>query len=142
MSTITEIIDLLQELSGMNEINPTSDIFNDVGMVGDDFHEMIEKFTLKYRVDMTDYLWYFHTNEEGCDGVGGFLFPPPYKRVDRIPVTPAMLAEFADKGKWDIRYPAHKIPAKRYDLLVNQIVIGLFLVVVIMVSIIKLIRKV
>jgi len=79
-------------------------------IVGDDFHELIEKFAQTYSVDMTDYLWYFHCDEEGwrsylCD----FFFPPPYKKVKRIAVTPLLLTEFANKGKWHIQYPEHKI---------------------------------
>ena len=136
--TTKEIIGFLQDLSGMNKIEPTSDIFSDVGMRGDDFHEMIEKFTIKYSVDMTNYLWYFHTDEEsGWNSIGGLFFTPPYKRVDRIPITPTMLTEFADTGKWNICYPDHKISTRRYDLLVNQVVIGLFLIIVLIISISK-----
>jgi len=137
MPTTKEIVEFLQDLSGIDEIEPTSDIFNDIGLVGDDFHEMIEEFALKYSVDMTNYLWYFHTDEEGWNGIGEFFFSPPYKCVDRIPVTPTMLVEFANKGKWNIRYPNHKFPTRRYDLFLNQIVIGLFLIIVIIVTINK-----
>ena len=139
MLTTSEVIKFLQDLSGTKAVEPTSDIFNDIGMVGDDFHEMIEKFALKYSVDMTDYLWYFHTDEEGSsNSIGTLFFSPPYKCVDRIPITPAMLTEFANKGKWDISYPNHKIPTKRYDLIVNTTIIGIFLIIVMMVLISKI----
>lgn len=121
--TTTAIIKFLAELSGTDKINTHSDIFSDVGMVGDDFHGMIEKFAKQFSVNMEDYLWYFHCDEEG-QSIGANFFKPPYTRVNRIPVTPAMLTEFANTGKWSINYPEHNVPKKRYDLLINAIVVG------------------
>ncbi len=127
MYTVDEIIDFLTDLAGTDKINSDSDIFNDVGMVGDDFHEMIEKYSKKYSVDMSGYLWYFHADEEGSSSIGGAFFTPPYERVKRIPVTPLMLTNFANQRKWNIQYPEHTLPKKRYDLLVNTIIVGLVL---------------
>ncbi len=45
---------------------------------------------------MSNYLWYFHCNEEGTGSIGGMFFNTPYKSVNRIPVTPKMLTEFAN----------------------------------------------
>ena len=107
--TINDIIAFLIDLSKTDEINADSDIFGDVGMVGDDFHEMIEKYAKQFSVDMTGYLWYFHTYEEG-QSMGGNFIESPYERVERIPITPTMLLEFAIKGKGDIHYLPKKIP--------------------------------
>lgn len=126
MHKVDEIIVFLTDLAGTDEINPDSDIFNDVGMVGDDFHEMIEKYSKKFSVDMCGYLWYFHADEEG-NNIGGSFFTPPYERVKRIPVTPLMLTSFANLQKWDMQYPEHILPKKRYDLLVNTMLLGLVL---------------
>jgi hypothetical protein len=123
--SIDNIIKFIQDLSGTDKVQDNSDIFGDIGMVGDDFHEMIEKYATKYSVDMSGYLWYFHADEEG-QSIGGQFFAAPYERVKRIPVTPEMLKEFANKGKWDIQYPEHKLPKKRYDLLINRLIFGLF----------------
>ena len=122
MVTIEEIIDLVYKKSCADGIKPDSDIFQDVGLNGDDFHEMIEEYAKKYSVDMKSYLWYFHADEEG-QSIGGSFSAPPYKRVKRIPVTPLMLKEFADKGKWDIIYPEHTLPKRRYDLIINSIIV-------------------
>jgi hypothetical protein len=35
-----------------------------------------------------------------------------------------MLLDFANKGKWDITYPDHRLPKKRYDILINQMFAG------------------
>ena len=72
---------------------------------------------------MSGYLWYFHAAEEIGFGIGAIFFDPPNYRVKRMPVTPAMLTEFANKGKWDIVYPDHTLPKYRYDLLINTVFI-------------------
>lgn len=123
--TTDNLIDFIKELSGTDHVQADSDIFNDLEMVGDDFHEMIEKYAAKYSVEMNNYLWYFHADEEG-QSIGGHFFTSPNGRVKRIPVTPSMLTNFANKGKWDIQYPEHNLPKKRYDLLINQIIVGVF----------------
>lgn len=127
MKHLTEnSINFLKNLSGTDKIGPDSDIFNDIGMVGDDFHEMIQKYSKKFSVNMSDYLWYFHADEEGgWNSIGALFFNPPYKRVKRIPVTPSMLTDFANQGKWDIQYPDHKLPKRRYDLLINTVLFGI-----------------
>lgn len=122
----TDIIEFLADLSCTKDISPESDIFYDVGMCGDDFHEMIEAFSKKYSVDMTDYLWYFHCDEEGCNFTGLFI-KPPYKRVKRIPVTPAMLTDFANNGKWKMNYPKHVLPRRRYDIILSSFILGMLL---------------
>ena len=134
--TTTDIIKFLKNLSGTDKIESDSDIFHDIGMRGDDFHEMIEKFSKQISVDMKDYLWYFHCDEEG-QSFGRIFFKPLYLRVKRIPVTPSMLTEFANNGKWGIIYPEHKLPKRRYDILLNQILFGLFLAGAIIWAIVK-----
>ena len=62
----------------------------DKGIHGDDFHELIDEYAKVFKVDMTGYLWYFHADEEG-NSFGGSIIKPPYDRVKRIPVTPALL---------------------------------------------------
>lgn len=127
MSWINDIRNFLEDYSGVYPDNPNIDIFKDMGVVGDDFHEMIEKYSEKYHVDMSDYLWYFHTNEEG-QSIGRTFFKPPYERVNRIPVTPQMLADFIVTKKWAVEYPKHEIPRQRKDLIINQAIVIVFIV--------------
>jgi hypothetical protein len=133
MPTATEIIDFVKKRTGSEYITSDTDIFAD-GTVGDNFHELIESYAKNYSVDMTNYLWYFHADEEGgWNSIGGLFFTPPYKKVQRIPVTPALLTDIATKGRWDIKYPQHKVPKRRYDILINK---TLFMGVVIWLAII------
>lgn len=139
MSKLTELIDFIENTSGINNLNPESDIFN-LGIVGDDFHDMIEKYAETFEVDMTEYLWYFHADEEG-QNFGALFFKPPYSRVDRIPVTPIMLSEFAENKKWSIDYPDHELLNKRIDIIINQILVILFILIALTICILKLKRQ-
>ena len=139
MLTTNDIVEFVRKNTGSNSITSETDIFRD-GTVGDDFHDLIENFAKTYSVDMTDYLWYFHSNEEGSwNCIGGLFFNPPNKRVERIPVTPALLTEFANKRKWKLEYPKHNIPEKRYDILINRIFI--FIVSIIIIGVIIAFQK-
>jgi hypothetical protein len=121
------ILSFLTDLVGHEKITLQTDILFDLGVIGDDFHEMIEKYQKTFNVDMTTYLWYFHSDEEG-QSIGGGFFKAPYERVKRIPVTPKMLLDFANKGKWTIEYPEHTLPKRRYDLIINTVlVLGFFI---------------
>ncbi len=131
-----ELIDFVKKTSGSIIVEPNSDIFYDLGISGDDFHELIDHYALKYSVDMKNYKWYFHADDEG-QSIVSFFIKPPYKLVDRIPVTPAMLTKFANNGQWDMQYPEHKLPKRRYDILINQILIGIFVLLIIGLAIYK-----
>jgi len=125
----TEIKSFLQDFSGVYPDHSDTDIFKDMGIVGDDFHDMIEKYSEKYQVDMSDYLWYFYADEEGHN-IGGLFYSPPYEKVKRIPVTPKMLADFSETKKWDIQYPEHEIPTSRPDLKINRTIFIVFFILV------------
>lgn len=114
------------------EITDDIDIFQDLGCVGDDFHELIEIYAQQFEVNMSSYLWYFHTDEEGCN-LGAFFFKPPHQRVKRIAVTPAMLHQFAEKREWGVVYPEHSIPKRRIDMYLSwllYLLIGSFILFV------------
>ena len=126
MCSQNEIDNFIKEKTGIDELKPSDDLLNDQGVSGDDFHELIEEYAKAFNVDMTGYLWYFHADEEG-NNIGGIFFKPPYERVTHIPVTPAMLLDFANKGYWNVMYPPHKLPKRRRDIIFNQI---LFIIVI------------
>jgi hypothetical protein len=115
----------VNEMCGWKPSKPDSDIYSELKVVGDDFHELIEKFAKTYSVDMSGYLWYFHADEEG-QNFGSIFFKAPYEQVNRIPITPAKLAEFANSGKWNIQYPDHRTPGFRLDIFVNFLLLSAF----------------
>lgn len=134
MYSIEEIKSFIVDKTGCeeNEVSSNCDLMNDLGCSGDDFHELIDDYAKKYKVNMDNYLWYFHTDEEGhSNSIGRIFFKAPYERVMQIPVTPTILLESANEGKWLLTYPEHSLPKRRYDILINQIVVVLFIVFVI-----------
>lgn len=117
---LSDIVDFIKDFSGCKKVFPDSDIMMDCGIDGDDCHDLIDKYAQMFQVNMDNYLWYFHCNEEGCS-IGALFFKPPYKQVARIPVTPIMLADFATLGKWGIKYPKHQLKKHRYDIVMDQV---------------------
>ena len=127
MYSLDDIIEFIKEQTAAKKVSTNDDLLNDLGCSGDDHHELMEDYSKKFNVDMSTYLWYFHADEEG-QSFGSVFFKPPYTRVKHIPVTPQILLEFANKGKWDIKYPEHALPKRRHDILINKVIVGLFLV--------------
>lgn len=100
-------------------IDPDEDIFRRVGITGDDAHEFISAFEKTFDVDMRNYLWYFHTEEEGCLHIGGLFFKSPEKWVTRIPITLRVLSDSINAKEWSVKYPDHTIPKVRRDFVLN-----------------------
>src|SRR5262245_34784216 len=69
--------------SGTHLLSDDADIFDSFGIEGDDASEFIERFATQFKIDTSNYRWYFHHGEEGFVNVGAWLFKPPYRRVDR-----------------------------------------------------------
>jgi len=126
MYTSESIFQFLNKYSNGKPLHLETDIVNSLDIYGDDIDELLADFANTFKVDMSQYLWYFHTEEEG-QNLGGLFFKSPNRRVRRIPITPQMLLEFANTGKWNVNYPIHKLPKYRIDLLINFI---LFIVVI------------
>jgi hypothetical protein len=139
MHTIrAELVSMISDKIGVDESEVTDDIDinRGLGCTGDEFHELMEEFAMKFNVDMTVYRWYFHTEEEGFGSIGSWFFEPPNERVQHIPVNVRVLLEAASSHKWPMIYPHHEIPKRRWDLTINLV----FLIVVVawaMVSLVK-----
>lgn len=102
------------------EVTPDCDIVNDLGCVGDDLDELLCEYASRFNVQMDSYLWYFHSEDEAHVGsIGRYFFKPPYERVHHIPVTPTILLQSANEGKWVMTYPEHRLPKRRYDVFIS-----------------------
>lgn len=122
-----DIVLFIREFSKKDYVIDETDLFDGAWIKGDTFTGLIQSYAKKFEVDISNYLWYFHTDDIGDFSVGGIFFKPPFKQVERIPITPLLLTEFANKKKWDLQYPEHAISEKRYDILINRIFIALVL---------------
>ncbi|WP_024546781.1 DUF1493 family protein [Picosynechococcus sp. NKBG15041c] len=125
--TITDIYRFIQQeipdATG-DRLTEDTDIFSTFDIQGDDCATFIEKFAQAFKVDLDGYLWYFHHGESGLN-IGGFFVKPPYKRVDSLPITPAILLKAASKRRWKLTYPDHTLPKKRWDMIINKIILFL-----------------
>ncbi|GAB3710230.1 DUF1493 family protein [Flavobacterium koreense] len=131
-----EIINFIEKEFWESNLNSNSDIFEETGFSGDDCDDLMTTYQKKYQVDMSEYLWYFHHEEEGSwNSFGGSFCKSPNERVTRIPITPKMLTEFANSKKWTIDYPEHKLSKYRYDILINWVLIISIIVIIILVKI-------
>ena len=137
MSDLHKIFKLIEDFTGVKLDDTQCDIWDDLGCVGDDFTDLIDSYADMFKIDMSNYLWYFHNDEEGLFNIGSLFFKAPYQRVERIPVTPQMLADFIPKGKWEMSYPPHVIPAKRYDLKINLFIMLIFAFILFVILYIK-----
>lgn len=104
-----------------------ADLFELCGIDGDDALEFMDAFAARFGVDGDGYRWYFHHGEEGMN-FGGVFFPPPYGRVQRVPITPNILVEAIRSKRWPLRYPPHKLPAARWDIRINQLLLMVFVI--------------
>lgn len=97
------------------------DLFDALGIEGDDASEFIDVFVARFEVDATDYRWYFHHADEGWN-FGGLFYKPIHARFGRIPITVAVLTEAVRTKRWPIEYPAHVVPRRRWDIVINQVI--------------------
>lgn len=114
------------------ELRDATELQKDLGVYGLDMDELLEEYTQRFGVDMSSYLWYFHTGEEGSGlGLGQLVFPAPNQRVEEIPITVALLVDCANAGVWLVDYPEHSLPSRRYDVMVNNALVLLLVILVV-----------
>jgi acyl carrier protein len=128
MYDYADIYSFLAQRLGVDEANFTPDdsLFDDLGVDGDDFFELEQIFARRFAVDMSDYRWYFHHNSEGWLTSPAILFFQRPK--NRIAVTPRLLLECANAGKWLVEYPSDKGQPRSFHLAaVSFVLLILFL---------------
>lgn len=103
--TTDDITDYLEEVWGdAKTLHPDADILDELGITGSDTDAIISGYAKRFNVDLSGYLWYFHTESEAA--VANSFYVAPYEKLGgRIPITLQMLVDFAHKGFWDITYP-------------------------------------
>jgi acyl carrier protein len=140
MYDYADIYQFLAQKLGVDEatLTPDDSLFDDLGVDGDDFFELEQAFARRFAVDMSDYRWHFHHNSEGwLTSPGVLFFQRPY---DRIAVTPRLLVESANAGKWLVEYPPHKGPLHRFHLVAVSFVLLILLLWVFPATIMQLIK--
>lgn len=124
----TEVLVFIDEFCDpARPVSDDDDLFAVQDIEGDDAGDFMEAFFARFGVDATNYLWYFHHGEEG-QNFGAIFHKPIHQRFGRIPITVAVLTEAARTRRWPISYPVHRVPRHRWDILVNQIFVGVILI--------------
>lgn len=105
----SEIVALAAEVSGQPRaaIDP-EDLLGSAGLDGKAASRFLQLYSMRFRVDMRGYKWWFHHRDHG-------VLATPMVALDaggremRIPLSAAMLAGFAARGRWDLAYPPHRL---------------------------------
>ncbi|MEO0452419.1 MAG: DUF1493 family protein [Pseudomonadota bacterium] len=100
-------------------LSPSDDILRKLRITGDDTDDFMIEFGQRFDVDLSNYNWYFHTEEEGYS-IGSLFFKSLDRRVARIPITLEILANSIETKKWSVHYPEHTLPPFRKDLAVDR----------------------
>lgn len=104
-------------------LSEQTDLCGEHGMCVFDLEDLLEEFAERFAVDLSGYLWYFHSDEEGVSP-GRWFFPAPQDRVTRIPLQLGLLYRAAELGRWPVEYPEHSLPARRWDTVINQCLVA------------------
>lgn len=122
--TRTAVLKFIKDFWGETRpLTDDEDLFDALGLEGDDASEFMEAFVARFGVDATAYLWYFHHADEGWN-YGGLFYKPIYRRFGRMPITLATLSEAVRTRHWPITYPDHVRPRRRWDIVINQLLVA------------------
>lgn len=120
VSRVDEINALVREHTGTRGVlSEETDLHSDLGLTSLDLDEFLAEFAKRFDVDLSGFLWYFHTEEDGVSP-GRLLFAAPQDRVQKIPLKLALLYQAVELSRWPVDYPEHSLPRRRWDVVVNQ----------------------
>lgn len=123
MPTFEEVTELVKSVTAYDQpLTESTTLQSDIGVAGVDMDHLLAAYSKRFGVDLSSYIWYFHTCEEFWN-IGGLFFPPPNMRVKEIPITLAMLHHFAVLGRWAVEYPPHEPPRHRPDIWFNLVLV-------------------
>ena len=96
-----------------------SDLLGIVGEDGKAANRFMNLYALRFGVNMSRYKWWFHHRDEG-------VFATPMVARDsegrdiHIPLSAGMLAGFAERRRWELDYPPHRLGlrSKRWAVVV------------------------
>lgn len=107
--TEREIIRLASECFGMPPARvDRADLLAPVAHDGRAANRFMKLYALRFGVNMSGYKWFFHHRDEG-------VFATPMVALDgegneiHIPLDSEMLAGFAERRRWDLAYPPHRL---------------------------------
>lgn len=132
MVTPSDIVDLARKHSHARLIcGEDQDLLRATGMEGDAANAFFDAYAEEFSVDMADFLWFFHYDADE---------PPFYRRVrpiggtgrafGLIPITPRLLADAANEGRWPLEYPEHRIRVSHWPLVIMFLLLGILVLAI------------
>lgn len=85
-----------------------ADVLATVGHEGRASKRFLKLYAMRFGVNVSSYKWWFHHRDDG-------VLAMPLVAVDEageeihIPLDAGMLAGFAERGRWDLAYPKHRL---------------------------------
>ncbi|HEX5051134.1 MAG TPA: DUF1493 family protein [Planctomycetota bacterium] len=126
VSRVEEINALVQKYAGpRTPLSAETDLFGDLKLLVPDLDELLHEFKDRFHVDLSAFLWYFHTDEDVVSP-GRLFFDAPQDRVTRIPLRLDLLYRAAELGRWPVDYPEHSLPPRRWDFVFNLCLAAVF----------------
>lgn len=120
VSTVAEINALVRKHTGARGmLSEETDLHSDLRLISLDLEEFLDEFAKRFDVDLSEFLWYFHTEEDGVS-LGRLFFAAPQDLVTRIPLRLALFYQAVELGRWPVDYPEHSLPRRRWDVVVDQ----------------------
>ncbi|SFH90536.1 DUF1493 family protein [Albimonas pacifica] len=117
--TLEDIVAFVrEETAARREILATTTLA-ELGVEGDDHHDLMQSCAERFGVNLDGYRYYFHHGEEGWNP-GALFVRPPQARVPQIEIDMDLLRRSAEAGRWRVDYPPHDLPARRWDVTINR----------------------
>ncbi len=85
-----------------------TDVLAAAGDNGKAASQFLTLYSMRFRVDMRPYKWWFHHRDNGVFAIP-LVARDPEGNVIRVPLASADLARFAEAGRWDVDYPPHRL---------------------------------
>lgn len=99
-----------------------TDLHADLRLIGLDLGEFLDEFAVRFGIDLSGFPWYFHSEDDGAS-FGRLFFASPQDRVTRIPLRLGLLYAAAETGRWPVEYPAHSLPPRRWDVIIDRLLV-------------------
>ena len=109
MSRASEIVALAAEASGLPRARiDRADLLGSAGLDGKAASRFLRIYAMRFRVDLRGYRWWFHHRDHGVLAMPLVALDQDGNEI-RIPLSAEMLAGFAERGRWEVDYPPHRL---------------------------------
>ena len=99
----------MQTAARREKLSLETDLFGDLGVDGDDAHELLSIVADEFGVNMDTLKFERHFGPESWFNPFALLFPSWWRwHRERVPIRIRDLVEAARAGKWTIRYPTER----------------------------------